>query len=226
MKELSIFVDESGDFGRYSHISPYYIIGIVLHDQGCSINKQVQLLDRHISETNLSRGFVHVGPLIRREAEYKQLTIMERRHILRSLLSFSRNVAYTYKAFLVNKKETKTEVELTSKLTKQLSEFINENLNFFNQYDKIKIYYDNGQSGVIKIIVAVFTALFSSVEFKDARQEEYRLLQVADLVCTAALIEQKMHNKELSKSEHALLGNDRDIKQCLLKPIHKKEFRR
>ena len=32
MKELSIFVDESGDFGEYDYHSPYYIILMVLHD--------------------------------------------------------------------------------------------------------------------------------------------------------------------------------------------------
>lgn len=29
MKELSIFIDESGDFGEYDHHSPYYIITMV-----------------------------------------------------------------------------------------------------------------------------------------------------------------------------------------------------
>lgn len=33
MKELSIFADESGDFGEYSTHSPYYIVVMVLHDQ-------------------------------------------------------------------------------------------------------------------------------------------------------------------------------------------------
>ena len=33
MKELSIFVDESGDFGEYAVHSPYYIITMVYHEQ-------------------------------------------------------------------------------------------------------------------------------------------------------------------------------------------------
>ena len=28
MKELSVFIDESGDFGEYNKISPYYIVTI------------------------------------------------------------------------------------------------------------------------------------------------------------------------------------------------------
>ncbi len=33
MSELSVFIDESGDFGPYEHHAPYYIITLVFHDQ-------------------------------------------------------------------------------------------------------------------------------------------------------------------------------------------------
>ena len=33
MKELSIFVDESGDMGEYDYHSPYYIITLIMHNQ-------------------------------------------------------------------------------------------------------------------------------------------------------------------------------------------------
>ena len=37
MSYLSIFVDESGDFGDYQPHSPYYIASMVLHDQAQSM---------------------------------------------------------------------------------------------------------------------------------------------------------------------------------------------
>ena len=33
MKKLSIFIDESGDFGEYKFHSPYYIMSLVMHKQ-------------------------------------------------------------------------------------------------------------------------------------------------------------------------------------------------
>ena len=45
MKELSIFVDESGDFGEYSTHSPYYAIALVLHDQGINLSNAIKVLD-------------------------------------------------------------------------------------------------------------------------------------------------------------------------------------
>ena len=33
MRSLSIFVDESGDFGKTDNKNPYYLLTLVLHDQ-------------------------------------------------------------------------------------------------------------------------------------------------------------------------------------------------
>ena len=39
MKELSIFVDESGDFGVYDYHAPFYIISMVFHDQALDLSE-------------------------------------------------------------------------------------------------------------------------------------------------------------------------------------------
>ena len=49
MKELSVFVDESGDFGEYSHNCPYYVVTLVTHEQENSINEQVEKLNLHFN---------------------------------------------------------------------------------------------------------------------------------------------------------------------------------
>ena len=45
MKELSIFVDESGDFGEYNHKSPYYIVTFIIHEQSNLINEKIEKLN-------------------------------------------------------------------------------------------------------------------------------------------------------------------------------------
>lgn len=49
MKELSVFIDESGDFGEYSPHSPYYIITMVFHNQDASINEALAHLEQELS---------------------------------------------------------------------------------------------------------------------------------------------------------------------------------
>ncbi len=48
MKELSIFIDESGDFGEYDYRCPYYIIAMVMHDQSYDITADLEKLEREL----------------------------------------------------------------------------------------------------------------------------------------------------------------------------------
>ncbi len=52
----------------------------------------------------------------------------------------------------------------------------------------------------------------------------YRLFQVADLICTFELISLKNDNHILSKSEEVFFGSIRDMKKNYLKPLSKKKF--
>ena len=48
MKELSIFVDEAGDFGDYEKHNPYYIVTMVFHDQSEEIDEEISVLNRNL----------------------------------------------------------------------------------------------------------------------------------------------------------------------------------
>lgn len=226
IKELSIFIDESGDFGGYSPKSPYYIISAVFHDQSDDISTQINYLNRRLSETALQFDFVHLGPLIRREAGYKNMAPLERVQVLRRMLAFTSQINFSYKTFVVDKKNARSETELIEQLARKFSDFIKEHYPYFLSFDKLKIYYDNGQLGVVRVLIAVFNTLFKNTEFRKAMQKDYKMLQVADLICTAELTELKMKSHTLSRSERRVLGTDRDINKNLLKPLRKKEFKR
>ena len=51
MKELSVFIDESGDFGEYDDQAPYYIITMVFHDQSLPI---IHIQKSCFSENNMN----------------------------------------------------------------------------------------------------------------------------------------------------------------------------
>ena len=66
MKELSIFIDESGDFGEYDFRSPYYIITMVFHNQDCDISECINILNRELAYLKLDNVCIHTGPIIRK----------------------------------------------------------------------------------------------------------------------------------------------------------------
>ena len=164
--ELSVFVDESGDFGEYDYHAPYYIISLVFHNQSNDIQSDLAYFVDELSYLNLPNHCVHAGPIIRSEEEYKGMTLDERRKILKKLMAFVRHVDISYKAIYIEKKHIEDSVEATGKLSKQLSSLIRKNMDFFCSFDVVKIYYDNGQVEVTRVLSSVFNALLENVEFR------------------------------------------------------------
>lgn len=224
MNDLSIFVDESGDFGPYEHHAPYYIVTLVFHEQGVSVADEIEHFDHSLNEIGLENHVVHAGPLIRREEVYANMSIDERMKIFNRTFNFMRRVKITYKAFEVEKKHIDDSIALVAALSKQMSIFLQANMDYFSGFDRIIIYYDNGQIELTKILVTIFHTLFSSIEHRQARPSGYRLLQVADVICTLELCSLKAQKHILSNSELSFFKSERDFKKNYLKPLKKKEF--
>lgn len=222
MRELSVFIDESGDFGEYSHHSPYYIIAMVMHDQNYDMNVELNKLENELKYIGYDKHCVHAGPIIRQEQEYRYETIEIRQKIMKKMMSFLRRVDIRFKTIYIEKKHIADEVEATGKLAKALSKFLRNNMEYFASYDVIKVYYDNGQIELNKILSSVFNVLFDNVEFRKVIPSEYRLFQVADLICTLQLLELKCENHILSSSEKRFFVNDRVLKKNYLKPLKQK----
>ena len=163
MKELSIFIDESGDFGEYEIHSPFYLLTLVFHDQSVDISPNLIRLRDSVNQSGLPDYTVHAGPLIRREDEYREFPINERKKIFDSLFHFVRIVDITYHSIIVEKKQLVEEIDLNIKITKQLSAFLFSHLETFTQYDRIVVYYDYGQMELTNILVTVFSTLLNNV---------------------------------------------------------------
>lgn len=224
MKELSIFIDESGDFGEFSNHSPYYIISMVFHDQKNDIKPIIDKLDLELSNIGLSDFCIHTGPIIRKEEIYENMTIPERRHIFNKMIAFIRQIDIHYHSFYVEKKHFENIVDIAGSLSKQISNFILSHYELFLSYDDVKIYYDNGQVEVSKILSSIFNSLLPNPIFRKVMPIDYKLFQVADLICSMELIKLKLKNNFLSKSESIFFGNLRDLKKNYLKPLEKKEW--
>ncbi len=224
MKELSIFVDESGDFGEYDYHAPYYIISMVLHNQQDDISNELQVLERELNNLGLPNHCIHSGPVIRSEEEYRGYDLTDRKRMLMKLMTFIRHLDIQFKSIYIEKKHIEDSVEATGKLSKKLALFIRENYTFFCNFDMVKIYYDNGQVEITRILSSVFNALLENVEFRKVIPADYRLFQVADFICTLKLTELKMEKHRLSKSELSFFGDERTLKKNYLKPLAKKEM--
>ncbi len=224
MKELSIFVDESGDFGDYSPHSPFYILSLVIHNQNINIETDLKLLEHEMANIGWPIHCIHAGPLIRSEYEYKPYNLKDRQQVFKRLMTFTRKLDFKFKSFYVFKKDLADPDAISSKLCQQLSSFIQSNIIHFTKFDNVKIYYDNGQVEISRILSNVFNTHLQCVEFRKVLPSDYRLFQVADLICTLKLTELKYNNHILSKSEKLFFKDERTFKKNYLKPLKSKEL--
>ena len=117
--------------------------------------------------------------------------------------------------------------QIVEHLRRALVEFINAHRAELSDVAKIKVYYDCGQSPVTNLLHKTFESeLGSKVEFaQNVHPEDYRLFQVADLVCTLHLIEERLANgMRMTLSEVKFFGGPRDFKRNILKKLKVKEL--
>lgn len=224
MTELSVFVDESGDFGEYEKHAPYYIITLVMHNQANDIEEELDHLEADLAALGYPNHCVHTGPIIRGEQEYRYVDISVRQKIMNRMMTFTRKVNVRYKSCYIEKRKTDDSLEAVALLSKQIARFIRDNLEFFVSFDTVKIYYDNGQTEVNKILASVFNSLLDHTEFRRVLPSSYRLFQVADLICTIELLNLKREAKNLSKSEQRFFNNERTLYKNYIKPVKDKEM--
>ena len=124
----------------------------------------------------------------------------------------------------VDRKEAADKIKLSGKLAKEINTAFREYSDFFMEFDKVIVYYDNGQIELSAILNAVFSIYFSNVEFRKAEPQKYRLLQAADFICSMELLKIKKNEKRLSKSEEKIFYKPQELKKTFFKSIEKKKM--
>ena len=224
MKELSVFVDESGDFGEYSTRSPYYIVSMIFHEQNIDIKNHIQHLDSKLNNLKYNIHAIHTEPLIRSEENYYGIPANDRRKILYELYYFALKCNISFKTFINEKFKYSDEFGLAAKISKDLNHFLEKHIEYFNKFDKVIIYYDNGQKNITSILNTIFATQNINFIIKKVNPSEYKLFQVADLICTLELINNKIKTNPLSKSETLIFHSKNDFKKDFIKRLWNKSI--
>ena len=224
MKEISIFIDESGDFGKFNRRSPYYIVTMVFHDQESDISTALESFEQELTYLGYPNHCLHAGPIVRMEYEFKNEDIVIRRKLLMKLMGFIRKVKIKHKSFFIDRRHVEDITEATMHLSKLIGTWIKNNYDFLLPYDTVKIYYDNGQVELSRILGSVLNVLLPSVETKKVIPSDYRLFQVADFICTMKLTELKMDEHSMSTQEKRFFGGEDGFRKNYIKDLKKYEL--
>lgn len=225
-KQLSIFVDESGNFGDLNDSSHYRVVTMIFHDCAFDLSRQIAELDRANSDLGLDAGafIFHTAPLIRQEDEFRAMNRHLRGRIFGRMLDFVRRIEFKHHSFHVDARFATSTLQIVQRLEAQITEFALHYLAMFEQVEQIKVYYDGGQKEISRLLRDTLAFLGKVVEFAQGpRHCKYKLFQVADLVCTVRLMELRLANDEsLNLAEKKFFGGERAFKRNVLKVINAK----
>lgn len=221
MLEVSVFADESGECGSESK---YYILTLVFHDQSEAIDKPLRLYQQSLSAKGLPDIPLHASPLMNGHDEYKDMEIQTRKQLLSSFFVMLQHLPIKYAAFTYTKSQFKNMDTLMVRMRRDVVNMIFENIEWLQGFDKVKVYYDDGQEVVTK---ALHTALeyalsTNAVLYKGGDPQEYRLAQAADLLCTLELTALKYQAKEQSRTDYRFFGDGGSFKKNWLKKVRRK----
>lgn len=220
MKELSVFVDESGDLGGESK---YYLLTLVFHDQSDDLSRTISLYEQSLASRGLPNVPFHFNPLLRANEGYWNLTASLRSKLLMSFSTFAQHTPFSYHAFVYRKGRFESTDKLIRAMKRDLTDFLFDNLDKFAEFDLVKTYYDDGQPLITRILHAAFEyALFkSAVMYREAHPAEYRMLQIADFACGIELVTLKYESYEETSTDRRFFGQWRDFKKNYLRKLRR-----
>ena len=223
MRELSVFVDESGN-GRRD--SKYYLLTLVFHDQDVPITGLVDAYEAKLRASGMADVPLHLNPLIRANDEYADLGAEERRRMLGAFRGFANRCPFTYLTFAYKKSHFSDDEALYSKMRQDLVNALFERLEVLQGFDTVKIYYDNGQGPITQVLHSAFEYALGrqAVVYRDCAPNGYRLQQVADYACGIELAALKYESRETGRTEEIFYGTWREFNKSFLKKLRSKRL--
>ena len=224
INELSIFIDESGDMAG---LSRYYLLTIVMHDQSKDVSEKIACYEESLANRNLPNFPFHSEPLLNGRGDYANLPIEIRKKLFYSFNVLVQRLPISYEVFVYKRSEVSKPCELLSRMSHDLKDFLLEHLEFFQKYDVIKVYYDNGQSVVKKALEESLNSILSKgvVHHRKTSMTDYRLEQVADYLCTIELAAVKYDAHEDGGTYNKFFGSVGAFKKNWLKQARRKHIK-
>lgn len=223
LRELSLFIDESGSDNLRDR---YYLLTLVLHEQDEDVSESIRLYKRSLAEKGLPDIPFHASPLLNGHDDYENMDPADRKRLLSSFRVFFRHMPVRYTCITLKTKEHGDLDGITAAMRKCLVDFLFDELAYFQNFNAVKIYYDDGQKSVAQAIhKAVDYALpKDAVVYRLASSSDYRLSQIADYICTMELTALKYADKASTATDEKFFGSWEQFKKGILKEVKRKRI--
>lgn len=225
-KIMSVFLDEAGQERSRDAQSKWYLLTLVLHDQDDDISPHVEAYETYIHQKSLPDIPFHMVELMHGHGNYTALELEVRKRLLMSFNSFVQRLPIVYRTFAYRQSEFEDHRQLSARMKRDLSLFIEEHLADFQRFDSVAVYYDGGQSSVNQAVHHAFDEKLSAnvAEYKKLRYQERRLSQVADYLCSIELANLRFDGGMVSSTYKKIFGTRRKFRMNFLKQTRRKRI--
>lgn len=223
MSEISVFVDESGGQGGQSK---YYILTLVFHDQKDSIVVELEKYHKGLAMRGLRDLPFHAGPIMNGHDEYEGMDFAVRKSYFSLFFLLLQHLPISYHTFVCRRSEIGPVEAITARMRRDVTNLMFDELEYFQSFDEVKIYYDDGQEMVAKALHAAVEYAISrqSIFYRKTNSADFVLAQAADMLCALELAAVKFANKEQSRTDEKMFGSARAFKNNYMKAIKRKRI--
>jgi hypothetical protein len=221
--DLSVFVDESG---TQEGMTDYYVVTYVLHDQSDDIYSVIAGYEQSLRDKGLPDIPFHATPLLRAHEGYANYSIEDRKGFLVAFSLLVRKLPIRYRSFAYRSSEFVNEDKLQSLIRRDLVDLLVDHLDYFQSFEHVKIYYDQGQHAVSQALKSAFDyALSKSATVRrESDYHHFRLSQVADYLCAIELTAEKYERHTATMTDDKFFGGARSFKKNWLKQVRHKRL--
>ena len=180
-RRLNIFIDESGDFGFVDGSSDLYGVSFTIHESDDSIVNDLEYLNNRLKKANYD-GMIHLADLVAKRGDYSYLKLEQRKNIFWAIFYFSKRVKVKIHTIIIDKRFKNSKTQLNRELAIEINKFFESISDYMNQFEKVVVYYDNGQEALGAIIDTLLITK-NNVEHRiEFDHKEKRLFQVSDML--------------------------------------------
>ena len=145
---------------------------------------------------------IHLAYLVAKRGDYVHFSLEKRKSIFWAIFYFAKRVKIKVHTVIVNKNFKNKKSQLTKELRSEIKSFFEIISNYIDEFEKVVIYYDNGQEELGKILEDVLKNRNNVERRVDFDHREKRLFQVSDMLTFIDKIVYKHNNNiPLTKAE-------------------------
>lgn len=222
-ERLNLHIDEAGNQDLSEGL---YLVAVVLHEHTVDVEEPVRAYEERLRLAGLDDVPFHGKDLLHGNESYRAISTGDRKRLLTQFARLARSLPIRYFTLRYDGRETHNRKELEARIRRDLADIVFDRLAYFQQFDSISVYYDDGQKTLsIALHDALEFVLAKNVaDFREADHSARRLLQMADYICTVERANIAFDSGTQTKTQERFFGNRRNFMQSYVKQLAHKRF--